>query len=503
MDIKNIKSEFPIFKQKINGKPLVYLDSANSSQKPKAVIDRLSNFYETEFSNVGRSVHTLAVKATNRFEATRDMLKKYFNAQHREEIIFTKGATESINLVASSFGEKYIKEGDEILITELEHHSNYVPWHFLRKNKGAVIKFAPINKNGEVEIDEIKKLITSRTKIIAITHISNVTGAIMPLKKIIELAKEKKIPVLVDGTQGAPHLKLDMQDLGCDFYAISCHKMYGPNGLGILYAKKKWLDELPPYQGGGGMIDEVKKEGISYASTPTKFEAGTMQTAEVVAFAEAIKFIENLGIENIEEHENKILEYGIEKLIHISSVGANTSSISKYQSTKGAGEEILIKNFPSAIIIRPSIVFGPGDGFYNVQSKIVKMSPIVPMFGGGQNKFQPIYIKDLVNGIMAILNNNDNQARIYEFGGPEILTMEEVYKLILKTLKINRVLIPAPIFAANFIATFLQLLPNPIITRDLVKALKFDNIISETKNTIQSLGIEPKPSELIVPTYLK
>lgn len=206
------------------------------------------------------------------------------------------------------------------------------------------------------------------------------------------------------------------------------------------------------------------------------------------------------GPKNISYFSKK---YGIEKLIHISSVGANTSSISKYQSTKGAGEEILIKNFPSAIIIRPSIVFGPGDGFYNVQSKIVKMSPIVPMFGGGQNKFQPIYIKDLVNGIMAILNNNDNQARIYEFGGPEILTMEEVYKLILKTLKINRVLIPAPIFAANFIATFLQLLPNPIITRDLVKALKFDNIISETKNTIQSLGIEPKPSELIVPTYLK
>ena len=314
MDIKNLKSEFPIFKQKINGKPLVYLDSANSSQKPKAVIDRLSNFYETEFSNVGRSVHTLAVKATNRFEATRDMLKKYFNAQHREEIIFTKGATESINLVASSYGDKYIKDGDEILITELEHHSNYVPWHFLRKNKGAVIKFAPINKNGDVEIDEIKKLISNKTKIIAVTHISNVTGAVMPIKKIVDMAKEKNIPVLVDGTQGAPHLKIDMQDLGCDFYAISCHKMYGPNGLGILYAKKKWLDDLPPYQGGGGMIDEVKKDNITFANAPNKFEAGTMQTAEVVAFAEAVKFIEKLGIENIAAYENEVLEYGYEKL---------------------------------------------------------------------------------------------------------------------------------------------------------------------------------------------
>ena len=314
MNIKNIKSEFPMFKQKINGKPLVYLDSANSSQKPKVVIDRLSNFYETEFSNVGRSVHTLAVKATNRFEATRDMLKRYLNAKHREEIIFTKGATESINLVASSFGEKYINEGDEILTTELEHHSNYVPWHFLRKNKGAVIKFAPINKNGEVEIDEIKKLISDKTKIIAVTHISNVTGAVMPIKKIVDIAKEKNIPVLVDGTQGAPHLEIDMQDIGCDFYAISCHKMYGPNGLGILYAKKKWLDDLPPYQGGGGMIDDVTKDSISFADAPTKFEAGTMQTAEVVAFSEAINFIEKLGIKNIAAHENDVLEYGYEKL---------------------------------------------------------------------------------------------------------------------------------------------------------------------------------------------
>ena len=320
MDIKNIKSEFPIFKQKINGKPLVYLDSANSSQKPKAVINRLSNFYETEFSNVGRSVHSLAVTATNRFEETRDKVQKYLNAKHREEIIFTKSATESINLIASSFGDKFIKKGDEILTTELEHHSNYVPWHFIRQKKGAKIKFAPVNKRGEIEIDEIKKLINSKTKIIAVTHISNVTGAILPIKKIVDLAKEKKIPVLVDGTQGAPHLKIDIQELGCDFYAISCHKMYGPNGLGILYAKKKWLEELPPYQGGGGMISEVLKDKVSFADTPTKFEAGTMQTADVVAFSEAINFIEELGIKNIQNHEKEILQYGIEKLKKNNSV---------------------------------------------------------------------------------------------------------------------------------------------------------------------------------------
>ena len=320
MNIKNIKSEFPIFKQKINGKPLVYLDSANSSQKPKSVINRMSNFYETEFSNVGRSVHSLAVKATNRFEETRDKVQKYLNAKFREEIIFTKSATESINLVASSFGEKFIKEGDEILTTELEHHSNYVPWHFVRQKKGAKIKFAPVNERGEVEIDEIKKLINSKTKIIAVTHLSNVTGAITPIKKVVDLAKEKNIPVLVDGTQGAPHLKIDIQELDCDFYAISCHKMYGPNGLGILYAKKKWLEELPPYQGGGGMISEVLKDKVSFADSPTKFEAGTMQTAEVVAFSEAINFIEKLGIKNIQNHENEILEYGIEKLKKNNSV---------------------------------------------------------------------------------------------------------------------------------------------------------------------------------------
>jgi len=314
MDIKNIKKEFPIFTQKINGKPLVYLDSANSSQKPKVVIDRISNFYETEYSNVGRSVHSLAIKATNRFESTRDLVKKYINAAHREEIIFTKGATEAINLVASTYGKKYINKGDEILITELEHHSNYVPWHFIRSEKGAVIKFAPVNKDGDVEIDEIKKLISNKTKIIAITHISNVTGAVLPIKQIVDLAKEKNIPVLIDGTQGAPHSHIDMQNIECDFYAVSCHKMYGPNGLGILYIKKKWLEDLPPYQGGGGMINEVMKEDITFAESPAKFEPGTMQTAEVVSFAESINFIEKLGIKNIASHENEVLEYGLETL---------------------------------------------------------------------------------------------------------------------------------------------------------------------------------------------
>jgi len=320
MDIESVKSQFPIFKNKINGKPLIYLDSANSSQKPGRVIDRISKFYSKEFSNIGRSLHTLAVTATNRFEETRDLVKKYINAKSREEIIFTKNATEGMNLVASTYGEKFINKGDEILITELEHHSNYVPWHFLRQKKGAVIKFAKCNDKGEVEIDEIKKSITEKTKIIGITHLSNVTGTILPVKKIVDLAQTKKIPVLVDGCQGAPHLKLDMQELGCDFYAMSCHKMYGPTGVGILYAKKKWVDQLPPYQGGGGMIQEVKKDNITFPGSPTKYEAGTLQTAEVVGFSESIRFIQDVGIKNIMQHEKEITEYGLQELKKNNSV---------------------------------------------------------------------------------------------------------------------------------------------------------------------------------------
>ncbi len=238
MNLSNIKNQFPIFSKKINNKNLVYLDSSNSSQKPKIVIDRLNSFYSNEFSNVGRSVHTLAVAATNNYENTRVSVQKYLNAKYKEEIVFTKGATEAINLVASTYGQKYLKEGDEVLITELEHHSNYVPWHYLRNSKKVKVEFAEIDENGDISLDSIKRKINSNTKIICITHISNVTGAVLPVKEIIQLAHSKGISVLVDGCQGAPHLKLDMQDLDCDFYAISCHKMYGPTGLGILYAKK-------------------------------------------------------------------------------------------------------------------------------------------------------------------------------------------------------------------------------------------------------------------------
>ena len=316
MNLSNIKKEFPIFKNK----NLIYLDSANSSQKPQSVIDRINDFYSNEFSNVGRSVHALSIAATNNYENTRISVQKYINAKSKDEIVFTKGATEAINLVANTFGQKYLKEGDEILLTELEHHSNYVPWHYLRSLKGVKIEFAEVNEDGEVSVESIAKKITSNTKIIAVTHLSNVTGAILPIKEITELAHSKGIPVLIDGCQGAPHLKLDMQDLDCDFYTISCHKMYGPTGLGILYAKKKWLEELPPYQGGGGMIKEVKKDSISYGDLPSKYEAGTMATAQVVAFDQSIKFLEKIGMNNVIQHEKELMDYGQEILRKNNSV---------------------------------------------------------------------------------------------------------------------------------------------------------------------------------------
>ena len=320
MNISEIKKQFPIFDHKVQNNDLVYLDSANSSQKPRVVIDRINEFYSKQFSNVGRSVHYLAVAATNLYENTRTSVQKYINARDKNEIVFTKGATEALNLVANTLGQKYLNEGDEVLITELEHHSNYVPWHFLRKSKNIKINFAEINDDGDIPIENIESKITPKTKVISITHLSNVTGAILPIKEICQLAHSKGIIVVVDGCQGAPHLKLDMQDLDCDFYAISCHKMYGPTGLGVLYGKKKWLEELPPYQGGGGMISEVKKDRISYGDLPNKYEAGTMATAQVIAFDQSIKFLESIGIENVMKHEAELVEYGQELLKKNNSV---------------------------------------------------------------------------------------------------------------------------------------------------------------------------------------
>jgi len=311
---KNIKDQFPIFKKKIKGKELVYLDSANSSQKPQSVIDAVSNFYSNEFANVGRGIYTLAVNASEMYENSRSSLKNFIGASSDFEIVFTKNATESLNLVASCFGEKFIEKDDEIILTELEHHANYVPWHFLRKKKGAVIKFLPIDENGNLKIEQLESLITSKTKIISVTHMSNVTGSISSLEEIIEIAKKHSIPVCVDGTQGAAHLEVDVQKLDCDFYAFSGHKMYGPTGIGLLAIKYKWLDVFEPFIGGGGMIDYVSKKDIAYARGVWKMEAGTMPTAQVIALNESVNFINKIGKKNIIKHEIALTQIALEKL---------------------------------------------------------------------------------------------------------------------------------------------------------------------------------------------
>jgi cysteine desulfurase/selenocysteine lyase len=308
MSLKDVRAKFPIFK---SNKKLVYLDTANSAQKPASVIDALDDFYRNKYSNIGRGVYSLAGIATDAYEKTRQTIKEFLNGA-AGDIIFTKNATESLSLVASCFG-KFLKEGDEILLTELEHHSNYVPWHFLRKKK-VNIKFIPVNKEGELELEEINSLITSKTKMISLIHISNVTGITSPIKKIIDIAKSKKIPVCIDGTQAVGHTTVNLKDLDCDFYAFSSHKMYGPAGVGLLYMKSHWFDKFDPFLGGGGMIENVDTKNITYTTGVNKFEAGSMPSAEVVALKEAVYFINHLKIKNILNHEQALTQYALDKI---------------------------------------------------------------------------------------------------------------------------------------------------------------------------------------------
>ena len=308
MNLKDIKSQFPIFKANKN---LIYFDTANSAQKPKQVIDALEDFYKNHYANIGRAVYGLAARATHNYEDTRETIKEFVNGTEGE-IVFTKNSTESLNLVAHCFG-KFLKEGDEIILTEAEHHSNYVPWHFLRK-KRVNIKFIPINEDGEVEVNKLTSLITNKTKIISVIHISNVTGLTTDIKKVISIAKAKKIPVCIDGTQAVAHTHVDLKELDCDFYAFSSHKIYGPTGVGILYMKNKWIEQFDPFLGGGGMIQNVDTKNITYASGVSKFEAGSLASAEVIALKQAVKFVKDIKIKNIISHEQSLTSYALDKI---------------------------------------------------------------------------------------------------------------------------------------------------------------------------------------------
>lgn len=314
IDIKKIRADFPILSRKVNGKPLIYFDNGATAQKPQQVIDAIDTFYKNQNANIHRGVHTLSQEITVAYENARSTIQKHLNAEYSHEIIFTSGTTGSINLIASSFGKKFISKGDEIIISEMEHHSNILPWQVICEEKGAILKVIPINDSGELLMDEYKKLLSDKTKIVAVTHISNTLGTINPVKEIIELAHAKNIPVLIDGAQAVPHTEVDVQALDCDFYVFSGHKLFGPTGVGILYGKEKWLNELPPYQVGGGTIKTVTFEKTEYADLPLKFEAGTPHIEGGIGLAVAIDYINSIGLNEIASYEHELLVYATEAL---------------------------------------------------------------------------------------------------------------------------------------------------------------------------------------------
>ena len=313
-DVEAIRADFPILAREVYGKPLVYLDNGASAQKPRAVLEAIERAYRTEYANVHRGLHYLSNTATSRYEDARETVRRFLNAPSTDEIIFTRNATEAINLVASSFGGMVLGKGDEVVLSIMEHHSNIVPWHFHRERRGAVLKWAPITDRGDFRIEEFERLLTKRTKMVAITHMSNVLGTVTPIKEIVRLAHARGIPVLVDGSQAAVHLPVDVQDLDCDFYVFTGHKTYGPSGIGVLYAKAAHLDAMPPYMGGGEMIESVGTDAITYGKAPHKFEAGTPPIVQAIGLGAALEYMMQVGRERIAQHEADLKDYAHERL---------------------------------------------------------------------------------------------------------------------------------------------------------------------------------------------
>ncbi len=320
-DLDKVRADFPILAEKPYGKPLVYLDNGASAQKPRQVIQRMVHAYEHEYANVHRGLHYLANAATDAYEAARESARVFLNAPQVENVIFTRSATGALNMVASALGcHLEIGEGDEIVLSIMEHHSNIVPWHFYRERHGAVIKWAPVDDDGNFLIDEFEKLLTPRTKVVAITHMSNVLGTVVPVKQVVDMAHARGIPVVVDGSQAAVHMPVDMQELDADFYIVTGHKLYGPTGIGLLYGKSKWLDILPPYEGGGEMIETVTLDTVTYNTPPHRFEAGTPPIVQAIGLGAALDYVMELGRDNIAAHENRLRDYAHEQLLKINSL---------------------------------------------------------------------------------------------------------------------------------------------------------------------------------------
>jgi cysteine desulfurase / selenocysteine lyase len=320
LEIASLREDFPILATKVYGKPLVYLDNAASAQKPKEVVERMLHATYHEYANVHRGLHYLANAATDAYEAARESLRAFLKAESASEIVFTKSATEAINLVAASFGEAFIKEGDEIVLSIMEHHANIVPWHFLRERRGAVLKWVDIDDEGNLLLDAYEQALTAKTRIVALTHLSNVLGTVNPVKDLVRIAHERGIPVLIDGSQGAVHLDVDVVDLDVDFYCLTGHKLYGPTGIGALYGKKEWLEKLPPFLGGGEMIDEVTKDRVTYNEPPHRFEAGTPPIVQAIGLGAAVNYVRRIGRELIHAHELELSNYAHERLSRINSL---------------------------------------------------------------------------------------------------------------------------------------------------------------------------------------
>ena len=320
MDVEKIRLDFPILSQRINGYPLVYFDNSATTQKPKQVMDSIISFYSQHNGNVHRGSYSLSEQASNLYENSREKVKEFIHAEHKTEIVFTSGTTDAINLIASTYGEHYIHRNDEIIISEMEHHSNIIPWQQLCQRKKAVLKIIPFNDNGVLQIDRFKNLLTEHTKLISLTYVSNVLGTINPVKKVIEMAHEYDVPVLIDGAQAVQHLPVNVTELDCDFFVFSGHKMYAETGIGVLYGKKKWLDQLPPFKFGGGMVDKVSFENTTFAEPPLKFEAGTSHISGVISLGVAIDYLNTIGLESIKKHENDLVMYAVDQLKKIAGL---------------------------------------------------------------------------------------------------------------------------------------------------------------------------------------
>jgi cysteine desulfurase/selenocysteine lyase len=319
-DVEKIRADFPALALQVYGKPLVYLDNAASAQKPTMVLDRVHRAYTEQYANVHRGLHYLANEATEAYEGARETARAFINAERKEEIVFTKNATEAINLVATSFGGMRLKEGDEIVLSIMEHHSNIIPWHFFRERFGAVIKWAPVDDDGGFLIDEFERLLSPRTRMVAITQMSNALGTVVPVKEVVKLAKARGIPVLVDGSQAAVHTDVDVRDIDCDFYVMTGHKLYGPTGIGVLYGKYRHLEAMPPFLGGGEMIREVYEDRVTYGDPPHKFEAGTPPIAQAIGLGAALEYINSVGKSRIQAHEDALVKYAHERLGQINSL---------------------------------------------------------------------------------------------------------------------------------------------------------------------------------------